>query len=57
MASTAEPVVEPVSDPPPGGEIHIETTEVTPEPVVPDDPEGAPPKPPSGPRPALKRVK
>jgi signal peptidase I len=34
MASTAEPVVEPVSDPPPGGEIHIETTEVTPEPVV-----------------------
>jgi stringent starvation protein B len=30
---------------------------VTPEPAASDDPEGTPPKPPSGPRPALKRVK
>ena len=43
MASMAEPVVEPVSDPPPGGEIHIETTEVTPEPVVEKKPSGSTP--------------
>jgi stringent starvation protein B len=30
---------------------------VTPEPSAADDPEGEPPRPPSGPRPALKRVK
>jgi stringent starvation protein B len=51
----------PLSSVPAAGSTAEEETKVvqlvTPEPATPDDPEGTPPKPPSGPRPALKRVK
>ena len=45
----------PAAGSPPGEEKVVQL--VTPEPSASDDPEGAPPRPPSGPRPALKRVK
>jgi signal peptidase I len=34
MTAAAEPIVDPVSDPPPGGEVRLESVEIMPEPVV-----------------------